>query len=129
MPRKKTTVPVPSLTNLQKRGAVLAGLRLLQQYAEGKVPVDVGIEDIQTNAGAFDALDAQGIAKLFEELNGTPEPEPVRVIIHLEGGLVQAVHSSVPVDYAVADHDVSSDDEEAEKEELMKEAKELPFAS
>jgi len=60
--------------NDREIGAVLAGLRLIQGMREGtvtttKAEMDVAIDDIESNGGKHDPLDADEIDALCERLN------------------------------------------------------------
>lgn len=58
----------------QRRDAVLAGLRMLQAWKENRVTSkdaqhDVDIDMIETNGGEHDALTADELETLCEEIN------------------------------------------------------------
>lgn len=58
----------------QRRNAVLAGLRMLQAWKEGRVTSveaqhDVDIDMIETNAGEHDPMTADELETLCEDVN------------------------------------------------------------
>ncbi len=55
--------------SIRETAAVLAGLRLLQHWMELTDPDNPGIQDILENGGEFDAMDANDIEVLCEEIN------------------------------------------------------------
>jgi hypothetical protein len=59
------------------------------------------------------------------ELKRIPTP---RVIITVEGGLVQDIHSSVPLSVSVLDLDICDEDEESDCDELRAELDQRIFA-
>lgn len=57
----------------RKEAAILAGLRLLQAQTDGSINIEgeraIAIDDIATNGGEFDALSADEIEDLCEDVN------------------------------------------------------------
>jgi len=98
------------MTPAQRTGAILAGLRLLERALDEydgpsskRGLAEVG--DILTNMGAHPAPTAFEIDDLCEELN---TQQPNRVVLTVEGGIVQNVGADRPeeVDVVVVDFDV-----------------------
>lgn len=98
--------------NPREHAAILAGLRLLQDYLSGQEPKPV--DDILTNAGAQRAISPKRLEKLIETINeneGTDPNEP-SIVIDLSGGLVQDVYARFEGKVLVRDFDTEGADRE-----------------
>jgi EAL domain-containing protein (putative c-di-GMP-specific phosphodiesterase class I) len=113
---KTTTITL----NEREHASVLAALRLLEPRV-GSVERS-SVSDIATNAGRLDPLTSHEIDELCQRLNSDDDETPVRVIVETSGGVVQAVHTSVPANCSTLDHDdledARSSNAEGAKEEL-----------
>jgi len=97
------------MTPAQRTGAILAGLRLIERALdeydgpESKSPLG-DVWAVLTNCGAHDAPRPQEIDAPCEELN---TQRPNRVVLTVEGGIVQAVGADRPaeVDVVVVEFD------------------------
>ena len=67
------------------------------------------IADILEKAG-YHVRDTNGLLASIERITG--QPDPIRVVIGCDGGLVQDVSANVPVDFAMIDYDVKGADDD-----------------
>lgn len=88
------------LRNPRAFATVLAALRYWQR--EGLFS-DGAEQDIATDGG-IPPMSADEIDVLCEELN--QQDTPTRIVIELEGGLIQQVYAATPIEYLVYDRDV-----------------------
>ena len=93
--------------NSQQLSTVLVALRLYQQELDGGYRLTGNLSDIATNDGAHNPMDATGIDFLCEALNGDWMP---RVVITMDGGLVQEIISDQPLEVTVIDYDAEGSD-------------------
>lgn len=93
----------------REHATVLAALRFWQRLGCAR---DVPEQDIATNGGAEKPLHSHQIDDLCERLNYAEEEtgEPPRVLIVLDGGLVQDVIADVPLRATVLDYDTEGAD-------------------
>lgn len=92
-------------------GAVLAGLRLLEACLIDGTAQNIGeaIGDVLTNMRKHRAIDGREVDALCQRLNATPTPN--RVVVTVDGGVVQAINADHPaaVDVTVLDFDVDGE--------------------
>jgi hypothetical protein len=95
--------------NSLQLSTVLVALRIYQQELDGGYRLTGNLRDIATNDGAHNPMDATGLDGLCEALNGDCMP---RVVIVMDGGLVQEVIADQPLEVTVIDYDAEGSDPE-----------------
>lgn len=93
-----------SFSNIET-AAILAGLRLLQRC--DVLPAE--LDNILTDGGELPRITESDIDALCEKVS---ESAPARVVVSMDGGLIQNVSADSPVRLLLVDYDVETADED-----------------